>query len=378
MDSDDDILALFIEDAQEHLVGIEASLMDLEQDAQCDPELVNTIFRAAHSIKGGAGFLGLENVRELAHKLENILHMVRAGELAPSSALVSPLLKGFDLLRALIHQGLAGNGQDISGFIAELTELVAEGLPPSRQGHIEQRLSIPLPGGQDAFVLDRLTLEQALEGGRYIYLVEYDLIHDVHARGKTPLDIFAVMESSGLILDCRTDLAAVGDLDGPVGNVLPFYLLYATIVEPDVVGYLFALDVSRIRVVDPALLAPAREDAAPPPQALRLELPARYGAPELEDLRQRLLDSLDDAPALELDAGRVEKPDAALLQLLCAARRSASARGKSLRLTGLSPEAAAHCARLGFAPGTRAAAALPECHLLGQGGNLPGLGGLSA
>lgn len=365
MDSDDDILALFIEDTVEHLAGIEASLMDLEQAGNSDEELVNTIFRAAHSIKGGAGFLGMDNVRELAHRLENILHMVRAGELAAGNGVVSALLKGFDLLRGLVRQGLESNRQDISGCIGELSELLAGNLPPAKQGLLEENVLIPLPGGADSFSLDRLSLEQALEGGRYIYLVEYDLIHDVHARGKTPLDIFAVMESSGLILDCRTDLAAVGDLDGPVANVIPFYLLYATIVEPDVVGYLFALDISRIRVVDPDVL---RGGQAAAPAPLRLEAPRGSEPGELDALRQALLEALDAQPAVELDMAGATEPGAGLFQLLCCAQRSFSAKGKPLTLSGIPPEAAVRALLLGFAPGSPAARALPPWPGLNDGG----------
>lgn len=253
MDFDDDILRSFIEDTQEHLAGIEANLMDLEQaGADADPELVNTVFRAAHSIKGGAGFLGLDNVRDLAHKLENLLHMVRSGEVVPGHHNVSGMLKGFDLLRNLVQSGHQSNSADISQALEELGALTREHIPQEQHAHMAATVDIPLPGGRPGFSLDMLSLEQAVGGGKYLYIVEYDLIHDVQARGKTPLDVIAAMEASGLIVDCRMDLAAVGGLDEPLTNKIPFFVLFATIVEPDVVSYLFALDSSRITSVDRA------------------------------------------------------------------------------------------------------------------------------
>lgn len=368
MDSDDDILACFIEDSREHLTGIEATLMDIEQaGAEADPELINTVFRAAHSIKGGAGFLGLDNVRDLAHKLENVLHMVRSGELAAASHIVSRLLAGFDLLRTLAEEAHAGNSRDISAALADLSELATGHLPPESRGRLAQNLEIPLPGGHMAIPLDRLSLEQAVQGGKYLYLVEYDLIHDVHARDKTPLDVIAAMESGGLILGCQTDLLAVGDLDGPPANAIPFYVLYATIVEPDVAGYLFAIDSSRFHVVDhKALLAGSAAPAAPAMQGgrpHRLQLEGELDATALAVLKPAVLAAIAAHSALELDLARAGDFGPAFLQFVCAAHRSCHARGKFLSVTGAPPQAAARVAALGFGPAASDACLIPHCPL---------------
>ncbi len=61
---DDETLLAFIEESQEHLDGIEADLLAIEEaGANIDSELVNKVFRAVHSLKGGAGFLGLGAAR---------------------------------------------------------------------------------------------------------------------------------------------------------------------------------------------------------------------------------------------------------------------------------------------------------------------------
>ena len=63
----DDLLIGFVEDSKEHLGDIEESLLDIERTKDdFDEELVNSVFRAAHSIKGGAGMLGLEGIKELS------------------------------------------------------------------------------------------------------------------------------------------------------------------------------------------------------------------------------------------------------------------------------------------------------------------------
>jgi|GEM_PF-442436 len=267
---DDEIMAMFVEDTREHLGDIESCLMDMERDgADIDEELVNKVFRAAHSIKGGAGFLNLQNTRDLGHKLENVLHMIRGREIAPDTRVINILLGGFDRLRSLVEMGPAGDAEDISGLLAGLSSLAVEHLPEEKKDDLARTVDISLPGGRVLFTEDRLSLDQAVRGGRMLYLVEYDLIHDVHARKKTPLDIFSAMEASGLILDCRMDLAAVGDLDAPPTNSIPLFVLFSTIVEPDVVSYLFALDERRIIPVDVAslLAGEAPAEAAPPEAA---------------------------------------------------------------------------------------------------------------
>ncbi|MCA9151659.1 MAG: Hpt domain-containing protein, partial [Planctomycetales bacterium] len=92
--NDPTIIQEFIEESNEHLADVEAQLLEIEQaGADIDVELVNTVFRAVHSVKGTAGFLGLEIIQQLAHVLENVLNLVRNRELVPDNANVEVMLK---------------------------------------------------------------------------------------------------------------------------------------------------------------------------------------------------------------------------------------------------------------------------------------------
>ena len=372
---DDEILSMFIEDSREHLGNIEAALMDMERRGpDIDPELVNMVFRAAHSIKGGAGFLNLANIRELAHRLENLLHMIRGGELAPDAQLINQLLAGFDRLLALVERGAQSDAEDIGELLTALSGVAEAHFTTEQRAQAAAKAVIALPGGAAAFEADELSLRQAVGGGKNLYLVEYDLIHDVQARGKTPLDVITTMESSGLIVDCRMELSAVGDLDAPPVNRIPFYVLYASIVEPDIVGYLFALDVSRIHPVDlDALLPPT------PGQSAGVDGPRSFGPWTLDEEQGRLVVRLapDGAPEAAaardallaaLEGGRhhrlawfhAQTCDLALLQVLLAAVRSFAARGLSLTHADAPPPALAETARrAGLGPEALTAAGLP-------------------
>lgn len=248
---EDNILEMFLEDTREHLAGIETDLLDIEEaNPDFDPELVNKVFRTAHSIKGSAGFLALDNIRDLAHKIENVLDLMRCRELQPTSDVIGIVLRCFDRLQDLVDNVQESDSMDISDQVAMLTALVQSGLPEESKADVTKPANIDLPVGRDLFTLSEYDLKQARKGGNFIYMVEYDLIHDVHRLDKTPFDLLRNLEKSGLILDCRMDLRAVGDLEGEFSNRLPFYVLYATILEPELCKAIFQVDEKYIHHIE--------------------------------------------------------------------------------------------------------------------------------
>ncbi|MEO0531205.1 MAG: chemotaxis protein CheW [Planctomycetota bacterium] len=123
---DNELLADFVVEANEHLADIENQFLAIEEAAPAvDGDLVNEVFRAIHSIKGAAGFLGLTTVNDLSHNLENILNMMRNEELAPTSAIVDDMLKGADALKGLIEDVENSNDADVAEHITALERIAA-------------------------------------------------------------------------------------------------------------------------------------------------------------------------------------------------------------------------------------------------------------
>ena len=90
---DDELIQDYLAESREHRATIENDLLAMEACGEAiDEQLVNRVFRAAHSIKGGAGFFNLTRIRDLAHKTENGLDMVRSGQMTPDPEIVSVLL----------------------------------------------------------------------------------------------------------------------------------------------------------------------------------------------------------------------------------------------------------------------------------------------
>lgn len=100
---DPEVLAAFAEECATRLSELEKNLLTLERAPQKPPaELLNAMFRDAHSVKAGAGLLELSPVENAAHRLENVLDLLRAGRLAAGPEVCQALLDGVDLLREIL------------------------------------------------------------------------------------------------------------------------------------------------------------------------------------------------------------------------------------------------------------------------------------
>ena len=133
-----ELLRYFKDESDELLQQIDADLLRLEPLAatsRSDPETINSLFRALHTIKGSAGMLELHDVSTFAHKLENACDLVRNGRLPISTVLIEILFEGRDLLTTLIRSGIDGTTSPNSAGFAERLETVV--LRHSRTGEAQ-------------------------------------------------------------------------------------------------------------------------------------------------------------------------------------------------------------------------------------------------
>ena len=122
---DAELLKEFVVESQEHLADVENQLLTLEsQGDQMDVALVNTVFRAVHSIKGAAGFLGLETLQGLAHREEEVLNKLRSKDLRPTSQVINTLLKATDKLKCLLDAIDTSNEEDVSEHMHALEQIL--------------------------------------------------------------------------------------------------------------------------------------------------------------------------------------------------------------------------------------------------------------
>ncbi|WP_374351787.1 chemotaxis protein CheW [Chitinimonas sp.] len=101
----------FFDEANEHLAAMESQLLSINLEAP-DPEALNAIFRAAHSIKGGAATFGFTDLTDVTHILENQLDRVRKGTLSLRTDMVDTFLEAGDALQTMLQAHQAGQEQN--------------------------------------------------------------------------------------------------------------------------------------------------------------------------------------------------------------------------------------------------------------------------
>ena len=129
-----EIKEIFFQECEEQLAELESGLLRLN-DGDRDPETVNAVFRAVHSIKGGAGAFGLDDLVSFAHVFETTLDCVRSNRLEPTQDVLKVMLKSADVLADLTNAARDGGSVDEARsrtLIREL-EALASGEAPAAE-----------------------------------------------------------------------------------------------------------------------------------------------------------------------------------------------------------------------------------------------------
>jgi len=152
----DEILEFFQPEAEEHLQVVSDCLISLEGNN--NPEEINKLFRAIHTIKGSAAQVGLKRLGAIAHRVEDLIGRLRDGEIEPSPALVDLCLESVDILKKTLHRNWADETEmrksvdSLLGRIAEFapqepeeaeTQPAAVELQPAIEKPSAERLAAP-------------------------------------------------------------------------------------------------------------------------------------------------------------------------------------------------------------------------------------------
>lgn len=117
------LLESFLQEARENLAFIDQNIENLGSG---DSELVNAVFRAAHTLKGGSGIVGFNSVKDITHHAEDLLDMVRDGDVAPTEEVIESLYNAFDEVMNLIEA--AEDTEDIVEADEEVVNTLIEEL----------------------------------------------------------------------------------------------------------------------------------------------------------------------------------------------------------------------------------------------------------
>src|SRR5512133_558662 len=93
----------FLEEASEHINDLERSLLELENDPE-NKGIIEKVFRAMHSLKGGGAMFGFEKVSEFTHNLETVYDLIRTGQLKVTKEILNITLASVDHLKGLLNE----------------------------------------------------------------------------------------------------------------------------------------------------------------------------------------------------------------------------------------------------------------------------------
>ncbi len=336
MFEDDETLQMYIEESLDHLADIESDLLTIEEGgANIDLDLVNNVFRAAHSVKGGAGFMGLTTVKNLAHHLENVLGMIRNSELIPDSEKISILLKGFDELENLLKNIQTSNDVNISVHVQALENITNASTPepifePSQEAEpVEALAEIALQDGRKFQQVSLKEIETIKAEGKNLFLVEYDLIGDFQQQSKKPMEVLNNLSKTGTVIETRINTASAGTLsDAGMPGKIPFQILFASIIEYDMAETLFGIANRYIHIITDDMIsntAGSTSEIPPPlpqhvetvkaaPQAAVAAQPASVATPPTTIEKQQDKPTVEKAPVVnqEKDLAISGKPQSSL------------------------------------------------------------------
>ena len=217
IDSDDEILAAaragFQSEAAELLVQFEQALLALEQ-SPADAEAMNSAFRAAHTMKGGAGLFGCDALGHFTHEVESLMDDLRSGAVAMGEETMTVLLASRDQLECLLAEMDAAAP---SASVAEASERLAERLRGLRG-------PADVADGGLAAAERGAAVPAAEEGSPHRWFIELRMGPDALRNGLDPLSFVRYLGDLGTLASVRTDAARVPNLQAldPEGCWLDF------------------------------------------------------------------------------------------------------------------------------------------------------------
>ncbi len=207
MDQMAEIRLTFFQECEEQLSALETGLLAM-QEGQADSETVNAVFRAVHSIKGGAGAFRLERLVSFAHVFETALDRVRSGALAADADVVKLFLRAADALADLVTASRDGTPADEAATDAiaeEFDALIGSG-PGADEDDLAGLDFSPVTTAFDLPSADPPHTEQT------VFRIRFRPLRDMYAKANDPLALFRELKRLGS-LECQCDLANLPFLD---------------------------------------------------------------------------------------------------------------------------------------------------------------------
>ncbi|WP_297285982.1 Hpt domain-containing protein, partial [uncultured Brachyspira sp.] len=246
----DEFISIFLSEANEIVEGLENDLVLLE-DNKSDEDLLNKIFRSAHTLKSSAGTVGFTTMSELNHVAENLLEKVRSGKLDVTPQMITVLLEFLDTVKLMLQNIVDGVGEadgvtNIESLKAKI-KAIAEGNDIS---------TVSVEKKEEAPKTEEKPKEESKESSsNNMFHIEMIFKPSIFDNGIDPLMFLNDLKAIGTISNLKIDinnLPAISDLEDPYACYTQFSLDVETSSTLEQVQniFLFVIDDNDINITE--------------------------------------------------------------------------------------------------------------------------------
>ncbi|WP_243767809.1 chemotaxis protein CheA [Paenibacillus agricola] len=241
-----ELTGVFLDEVEDQLPTMDQEILKLEQAGESE-ETIQSLFRAAHTLKGSSAAMGFEEMKQLTHEMEHILDEVRTHRLQVTNAMIKLLFKCMDYLRILKEEFVVGAGisTEISPIVNELQRFSVDlkDHPTEGKGAVQDSRLL-CTGGLEVF----LKVQEAQEQSLNVLDIHVGFAPDCQMKSARAYIIFNQLDSWGDVLQTVPSLEDLGEEEASSLEGVQFLL--ASQAEPSLVktALLSIMDVADVRI----------------------------------------------------------------------------------------------------------------------------------
>lgn len=217
-------LEIFIDETKEHLQNLNEQLLILEREPD-NQDVINEIFRAAHSLKGMAGTMGYKRMQKLTHDMENVFSEIRSGKMTVQAKLVDVLFRGLDALENyldVIQESGDEGTEDNEDIIKDLNDILAEAsgeapAKPEEKAAVKAAEVSQNAKSESVFAnmkvadFEQHAIEKAKEEGQNIYGIRVVITEGCILKAARAFLVFKALEELGDVIKSMPDVQDIED-----------------------------------------------------------------------------------------------------------------------------------------------------------------------
>lgn len=206
-------MGMFLEESREHLQTLNSCLLELEHSPE-DPDVLNEIFRSAHTIKGMSATMGFTEIAELTHEMENVLDLLRKNQLKANEDIVDTIFKCVDTLEQMVENisSESANNIDVTELVAKLVAIAKGESIPTAPPQEETKEKEPVVSEVVVELNDTETtiIKKAMESGLQVFDIKVSLSPNCLLKSAR---VYMVMNALDEICDVFKSIPSSEDLE---------------------------------------------------------------------------------------------------------------------------------------------------------------------